>query len=188
MPKGKQSLIIHISDEQFTKYVQEATSWFDLMTKCGYKAREHKNTLNEVTLTQQTTAKPIIRKRIIQMGLTTEHFETARRCKTWRHVNKLTNKRRHSNQLKKILDQVNRCYVCAICRCEGMTLWNGEWLWHDWPLKLQIDHINGRHGSDEDDHPDNLRYLCPNCHSQTPTFTGKNGQFNKQTHRVKIDF
>lgn len=38
-------------------------------------------------------------------------------------------------------------------------------------LTLQLDHINGdRH----DNRIENLRFLCPNCHSQTPTFCGKN--------------
>lgn len=42
--------------------------------------------------------------------------------------------------------------------------WNGK------PLTLQLDHING----DSSDHRiENLRILCPNCHSQTPTFGGR---------------
>lgn len=52
-----------------------------------------------------------------------------------------------------------RCYVC------GLTEWNGQ------PLSLQLDHINGVH---LDHRIENLRLLCPNCHSQTETFAGKN--------------
>ena len=36
---------------------------------------------------------------------------------------------------------------------------------------LQLDHINGDH---YDDRIENLRILCPNCHSQSDTFTGRN--------------
>jgi hypothetical protein len=53
----------------------------------------------------------------------------------------------------------NRCDACSI------TEWRGK------PLSIQIDHINGV----RDDHRvENLRMLCPNCHSQTPTFAARN--------------
>lgn len=52
-----------------------------------------------------------------------------------------------------------RCYVC------GLTEWNGK------PITLQLDHINGAH---LDHRIENLRLLCPNCHSQTETFAGRN--------------
>lgn len=43
--------------------------------------------------------------------------------------------------------------------------------WNNKPLSLQLDHINGIN----DDHRlENLRLLCPNCHSQTDTFAGRN--------------
>lgn len=42
--------------------------------------------------------------------------------------------------------------------------------WRDKALSLQLEHINGQH----DDHRiENLRLLCPNCHSQTATFCKK---------------
>lgn len=47
----------------------------------------------------------------------------------------------------------------------GLQEWRGR------PLTLQLDHRNG----DRDDwRPENLRLLCPNCHSQTATFSGRN--------------
>ena len=54
-------------------------------------------------------------------------------------------------------------YKCAICGNKGE--WNGV------SLTLQIDHINGIR---DDNRKENLRWLCPNCHSQTDTYTGKN--------------
>lgn len=52
---------------------------------------------------------------------------------------------------------------CAKCGL-GDT-WNGK------PLTLQLDHING---DSRDNRLMNLRLLCPNCHTQTPTFSGRN--------------
>ena len=49
-----------------------------------------------------------------------------------------------------------------------------EWL--NQKLILQLDHINGTH---DDNRLENLRFLCPNCHSITDTYAGKNKTINK---------
>lgn len=54
-------------------------------------------------------------------------------------------------------------YRCAICSL-GAT-WEGK------SLTLRLDHINGHR---RDSRIENLRYLCPNCDSQTSTFCGRN--------------
>lgn len=52
--------------------------------------------------------------------------------------------------------------MCQIC---GISDWLGR------PLNVHIDHVNGV----RDDHRlENLRMLCPNCHSQTDTYGAKN--------------
>jgi 5-methylcytosine-specific restriction endonuclease McrA len=53
----------------------------------------------------------------------------------------------------------NRCSECGLCE------WRGK------PISIHIDHINGIRG---DHRLENLRMLCPNCHSQTETYGGKN--------------
>ena len=54
-------------------------------------------------------------------------------------------------------------YKCTMCGNIG--IWNGQ------KLSLQLDHINGIHN---DHRIENLRFLCPNCHSTTETYAGKN--------------
>lgn len=56
-------------------------------------------------------------------------------------------------------------YRCA--HCGGDATWNGK------PLKLDLDHING---ISNDNRLINLRFLCPNCHRQTPTWGNTNGK------------
>lgn len=58
----------------------------------------------------------------------------------------------------------NKCYICDN---------KGEWC--DKKLSLQLDHING---INNDNRLENLRLLCPNCHSQTETFSGKRHKIN----------
>lgn len=58
---------------------------------------------------------------------------------------------------------------CDICKIE--PYWNGK------SLSLQLDHING---TNNDNRLENLRLLCPNCHSQTDTFSSKNRKVEKK--------
>jgi 5-methylcytosine-specific restriction endonuclease McrA len=51
---------------------------------------------------------------------------------------------------------------CSRC---GIADWRGK------PLPIHLDHING---VKDDWRLENVRMLCPNCHSQTPTFSGRN--------------
>lgn len=51
---------------------------------------------------------------------------------------------------------------CSVC---GIDEWMGE------KISLQMDHING---VKSDNRIENLRIICPNCHSQTKTYAGKN--------------
>lgn len=53
--------------------------------------------------------------------------------------------------------------VCDVCGLSNT--------WNDKPLVLQLDHIDGNNRNNK---KENLRLLCPNCHTQTSTYTGRN--------------
>lgn len=61
-------------------------------------------------------------------------------------------------------------YKCSKC---GIEKWNNK------EIILELDHING---INNDNRLENLRLLCPNCHSQTDTFRGR----NKNTGLTKV--
>lgn len=59
----------------------------------------------------------------------------------------------------------NRCEEC------GISEWRGR------PLSLALHHING---DGRDNRLENLALLCPNCHSQTDNFAGRNARRERQ--------
>lgn len=53
-------------------------------------------------------------------------------------------------------------YICSGC---GISEWNGL------PITLEVEHIDG---NSENSKKENVCLICPNCHSQTSTYKGKN--------------
>lgn len=53
-------------------------------------------------------------------------------------------------------------YYCEHC---GISDWNGK------EITLEVEHIDG---NSDNSFPENVCFLCPNCHSQTPTYKARN--------------
>lgn len=68
---------------------------------------------------------------------------------------------------KKVIKRNLVPYACA--ECDQDNTWKGK------SLSLVLDHING---IPNDHRLENLRFLCPNCNSQTDTFCGRNQKMN----------
>lgn len=122
-----------------------------------------------------------VKKRLAQFGIDTSHFLG----KGWNAGGKQVGgpEKRLAHQililrdpvsrpeptrfLRRALLEVGREYICAECGLGDR--------WNDRLLVLQIDHINGKRHDNREENP---RFLCPNCHSQTPNFSrrGMNGE------------
>ena len=70
----------------------------------------------------------------------------------------IVGQRQKSHLLRRALIELGVEYKCSICSISD---------WLDKKINLEIDHING---DSTNNNLDNLRFLCPNCHSQTSTF------------------
>jgi predicted RNA-binding Zn-ribbon protein involved in translation (DUF1610 family) len=113
-------------------------------------------------------------RRIKRLGLDTSHFtgrahnkgQISPRRLTWAEIlvaRPPGSARAKPHLLRRALIESGVPYRCTECGLAGS--WNGR------PLTLHVDHIDGR---SDDCRPFNLRFLCPNCHSQTATWAGAN--------------
>lgn len=77
---------------------------------------------------------------------------------------RMAGRRQHAHILRRALIEAGVEYKCAGCGNSGT--------WNNKPLMLQVEHKNKDW---LDDRKDNLEFLCPNCHSQTPGWCGSKG-------------
>lgn len=128
--------------------------------------------LRKLGLKQSGGNQSHINRRLIEYSIDTSHFTGMGHNKGKNlhtltsmdilSVDRLQGRREKANVLRRALVEVG---VPEQCDCGLKTEWNGK------KLVLQVDHIDGDFSNNR---KENLRFLCPNCHSQTETFGTKN--------------
>jgi len=152
-----------VDNELFSQYVAESFSVAEVLKKCDIVPRGGNYR--------------IFYNRIKSLCLDTSHFTGQGHLKNKTNIyapeksieeSFVKDGTLHSTNLKrKILKYGLIPYICDEC---FLTEWRGI------KLSLHLDHIDGDNSNNE---LSNLRFLCPNCHSLTETYCGKNKGKNK---------
>lgn len=146
-----------LSDEEFEQLVKESRSFQDLANKIGY--------IKTGGGTQE-----VLKKVVKERNLDVSHF-TAQRWNKGNHDYSTFKENVPKKNGKTTLDAIIelRGRKCEQC---------GSVSWLDQPINLEIHHKDGNHNNNS---LDNLQLLCPNCHSYTENYRGKNN-----TGKIKV--
>lgn len=158
--------IYKLTDNEFINLVKSSLNIAEVLFKLGYAIKGNSWGYSQV------------KQRMTDLNLSGKDFRgksAISKCHEKANPEKLfsENSRHSRNILRKRIIQENLLeYKCSIC---GIKEWNGK------TISLELDHING---INNDNRLENLRFLCPNCHSQTTTYGAKNKQLVESKYEL----
>lgn len=144
------ALVDNYSEKELRDIIKSSCTMAEVIKKLGYKTV---NGSNHIT----------VKKRIEKYNISTSHFQYCppekRTFENIFCINSTASQHVVRTWFKRISDDS----ICEIC--------GQQKTWNNKPLIMILDHKN----QDTHDHRIiNLRWICPNCWSQLPQFTGKN--------------
>lgn len=160
--------IYKLTDQEFIDLVKSSLNTSEVLFKLGYTTAGNswgyaqiKKRMQELNL----TGKDFRRKSVlIELNEQNQVNSEDLFCENSKHARSVL---RRTVITEKLIP-----YKCAIC---GITEWQGK------NLSLELDHING---INNDNRLENLRFLCPNCHSQTITYGSKNQKVKEIDYEI----
>ena len=163
--------IYKLSDEQFVELLKKSSTISEVLFKLGYTVKGNSWGYSQV------------KRRMDDLNLDYSIFKGKSAVMKITKLNNVKkedilkeNCRHQRTALRRYVIKNNLIpYKCAICGC---TEWQGK------TLSLELDHING---INNDNRLENLRFLCPNCHSQTSTYGSRNQQLNSSEYDIPDD-
>lgn len=150
--------ILSLSNEDFINIIKQSINIKEVLFRLNY------------TTVGNSWGYSLIKKRMSELGLTGFDFKgkdglkklvTKQSVSNEEYFQKNSIYSRHQIRCRIIRDNLLP-YKCSIC---NISNWNSK------SLSLELDHING---INNDHRLENLRFLCPNCHSQTSTYGSRN--------------
>lgn len=150
------SKVENVDIDILKKLVSESISKSELMLKLGYKAKGGNAWL-------------AIDKKLKNLNIDISHFKGRSHgtSNTAKHElsDILIENSTYTNISRMKLRILKENLIEYKCKCCGLNSWQGK------EITLELHHING---VNTDHRLENLMFLCPNCHSQTENFSGRN--------------
>lgn len=159
---GGNSKLRNLPVEEIALTVLESYSYSEVIRKIGLDVKTvYINTLREIIGFNGISTVHFSRNKIGKNNAVESIYDNSRFLEGLKESSKIS-----QSTIKRGLKFHNLLeYKCS--ECPIVDEYNGK------PITLQLDHING---INNDNRIENLRWICPNCHSQSDTFAGRNAR------------